>query len=174
MKITTLDEVLADELKDIYSAENQLIKALPKMAKAAESNDLRKAFEKHLEQTRVHAQRIEEICSDLSIKPRGKKCVGMEGLIEEGKEVLQSDADPIPLQAALIGAAQRVEHYEIAAYGTARAHAKQLGYLKAVDLLGQTLEEEKQTDELLTKLAENRINVKAAMSDDVINQQIMG
>jgi len=174
MKITTLDEVLADELKDIYSAENQLIKALPKMAKAAESNDLRKAFEKHLEQTRVHAQRIEEICSDLSIKPRGKKCVGMEGLIEEGKEVLQSDADPIPLQAALIGAAQRVEHYEIAAYGTARAHAKQLGYLKAVDLLGQTLEEEKQTDELLTKLAENRINVKAAMSDDVMNQQIMG
>ena len=174
MKITTLDEVLADELKDIYSAENQLIKALPKMAKAAESNDLRKAFEKHLEQTRVHAQRIEEICSDLSIKPRGKKCVGMEGLIEEGKEVLQSDADPVPLQAALIGAAQRVEHYEIAAYGTARAHAKQLGYLKAVDLLGQTLEEEKQTDELLTKLAENRINVKAAMSDDVINQQIMG
>jgi ferritin-like metal-binding protein YciE len=174
MKITTLDEVLADELKDIYSAENQLIKALPKMAKAVESNDLRKAFEKHLEQTHVHVQRIEEICSDLSIKPRGKKCVGMEGLIEEGKEVLQSDADPVPLQAALIGAAQRVEHYEIAAYGTARAHAKQLGYLKAVDLLGKTLEEEKQTDELLTKLAENRINVKAAMSDDVINQQIMG
>jgi ferritin-like metal-binding protein YciE len=174
MTITTLDEVLADELKDIYSAENQLIKALPKMAKAVESNDLRKAFEKHLEQTRVHAQRIEEICSDLSIKPRGKKCVGMEGLIEEGREVLQSHADPIPLQAALIGAAQRVEHYEIAAYGTARAHAKQLGYLKAVNLLGQTLEEEKQTDELLTKLAENRINVKAAMSDEAANQQILG
>jgi ferritin-like metal-binding protein YciE len=174
MTITTLDEVLADELKDIYSAENQLIKALPKMAKAAESNDLRSAFEKHLEQTRVHAQRIEEICSDLSIKPRGKKCVGMEGLIEEGKEVLQSDAEPIPLQVALIGAAQRVEHYEIAAYGTARAHAKQLGYLKAVDLLGRTLEEEKQADELLTKLAENRINVKAAMSDDAMSRQISG
>lgn len=174
MRITTLDQVLADELKDIYNAENQLIKALPKMAKAAESNDLRKAFEEHLEQTRVHAQRIEEICSDLSIKPRGKKCMGMEGLIEEGNEVLQSDADPIPLQAALIGAAQRVEHYEIAAYGTARAHARQLGYLKAVDLLGQTLAEEKQADELLTKLAENRINVKAAMSDDAMNQQILG
>ncbi|HJR80356.1 MAG TPA: ferritin-like domain-containing protein [Anaerolineales bacterium] len=172
MKITTLDEVLADELKDIYSAETQLIKALPKMAKAAESNDLRKAFEKHLEQTRIHAQRIEEICSNLSIKPRGKKCVGMEGLLEEGKEVLQSDADPEPLQAALIGAAQRVEHYEIAAYGTARAHAKQLGYVKAVDLLSQTLEEEKQTDELLTKLAENRINVKAAMSDRSMAQQV--
>ena len=172
MKITTLDEVLADELKDIYSAETQLIKALPKMAKAAESNDLRKAFEKHLEQTRIHVQRIEEICSNLSIKPRGKKCVGMEGLLEEGKEVLQSDADPEPLQAALIGAAQRVEHYEIAAYGTARAHAKQLGYVKAVDLLSQTLEEEKQTDELLTKLAENRINVKAAMSDRSIAQPV--
>jgi ferritin-like metal-binding protein YciE len=164
MRITTLEELLTDELKDIYSAENQLIKALPKMAKAAESSDLRQAFEKHLEQTRLHAQRIEEICGDLNVKPGGKKCLGMEGLIEEGKEVLQSDGEPEPLQAALIGAAQRVEHYEIAAYGTARAHAKQLGYMKAVDLLGQTLEEEKQADELLTKLAENRINVKAAMT----------
>ena len=164
MRITTLEELLTDELKDIYSAENQLIKALPKMAKAAESNDLRQAFEKHVEQTRLHAQRIEEICGDLNVKPGGKKCKGMEGLIEEGKEVLKSDAEPEPLQAALIGAAQRVEHYEIAAYGTARAHARQLGYIKAVDLLGKTLEEEKQADELLTKLAENRINVKAAMS----------
>ena len=164
MKITTLDEVLTDELKDIYSAENQLINALPEMARAAQSNDLRQAFEKHLEQTRLHAQRIEEISADLNIKLGGKKCVGMEGLIEEGKEVLQREAEPEPLQAALIGAAQRVEHYEIAAYGTARAHARQLGYMKAVDLLGKTLDEEKQTDELLTKLAENRINVKAAMS----------
>lgn len=165
MKVTTLDDVLIDELKDIYSAENQLIKALPKMARASKSDDLRQAFETHLEQTRVHAQRIEEICADLKIKPRGKKCVGMEGLIEEGREVLETHTDPEPLQAALIGAAQRVEHYEIAAYGTARAHAKQLGYVKAFDLLSQTLEEEKQADELLTKLAENRINVKAAMSD---------
>ena len=172
MKITTLDEVLIDELKDIYSAENQLIKALPKMAKASESNDLRQAFEKHLEQTRLHTQRIEEICSDLQIKPRGKKCVGMEGLIEEAKEVLETHANPEPLQAALIGAAQRVEHYEIAAYGTARAHAKQLGYVKAVDLLSQTLDEEKLADELLTKLAENRINVKAAMSES--QQRVMG
>jgi ferritin-like metal-binding protein YciE len=164
MKITSLEEVLIDELKDIYSAESQLIKALPEMVRAAQSNDLRQAFEKHLEQTRLHAQRIEEICSDLNVTPGGKKCVGMEGLIEEGKEVLQSDADPEPMQAALIGAAQRVEHYEIAAYGTARAHAKQLGYMKAVDLLAQTLDEEKQADELLTKLAENRINVKAAMN----------
>jgi len=166
MKITSLEEVLEDELKDIYSAETQLIKVLPKMAKAAQSNDLRMAFEKHLEQTRMHAQRIEELCNDLNIKPRGKKCIGMQGLIEEGKEVLQSDADPEPLQAALIGTAQRVEHYEIAAYGTARAHARQLGYLKAVDLLTQTLEEEKQTDRTLTQLAENRINVKAAMGSE--------
>jgi len=166
MKITTLDQLLEDELKDIYSAETQLIKALPKMAKAAESSDLRAAFETHLEQTRVHARRIEEICSDLKIKPIGKKCVGMEGAIKEGEEVIQSEMGTEPKQAALVGAAQRVEHYEIAAYGTARAHARQLGYLKAVDLLGQTLEEEKETDRKLTQLAENRVNVKAAMSSE--------
>jgi len=163
MKMTTLDELLEDELKDIYSAETQLLKALPKMAKGAESGDLRAAFEKHLEQTRVHVQRIEEICNDLNLKPKGKKCAGMEGLIKEGEEVLQSDAASEPKQAALIGAAQRMEHYEIAAYGTARAHARQLGYLKAVELLSQTLDEEKDTDQKLTQLAENRINVKAAM-----------
>ena len=163
MKMKTLEEVLADELKDIYSAENQLIKALPKMAKAADSDDLRTAFEKHLEQTRQHARRIEQICNDLNIKARGKKCVGMQGLIEEGKKVLSEDSEPEALEAALIGAAQRVEHYEIAAYGTARAHARQLGFMKAPDILGQTLEEEKQTDQKLTDLAENRINVQAAM-----------
>ena len=166
MKITTLDELLEDELKDIYSAESQLIKALPNMANAAESNDLRAAFENHLEQTRVHAQRIEEICNDLKTTPGGKNCAGMEGLIKEGKEIIQSDAEAEPKQAALIGAAQRVEHYEIAAYGTARAHARQLGYLKAVNLLSQTLEEEKETDKKLTKVAENRVNVKAAMSSE--------
>jgi ferritin-like metal-binding protein YciE len=171
MKITTLEDVLEDELKDIYSAENQLIKALPKMAKAVESNDLRTAFEKHLEQTRAHAQRIEEICNDLKIKPGGKKCMGMEGLIEEGKEVIKSKAEPDARQAALIGAAQRVEHYEIAAYGTARAHARQLGYLKAVDLLSQTLEEEKETDQKLTQLAVNRVNVKAAMSKEIMGSE---
>jgi ferritin-like metal-binding protein YciE len=163
MKMKTLEEVLADELKDIYSAENQLIKALPKMAKAADSEDLRTAFEKHLDQTRQHVRRIEQICNDLNIKARGKKCVGMEGLIEEGKEVLSVDSEPEALEAALIGAAQRVEHYEIAAYGTARAHARQLGFMKAADILGQTLDEEKQTDQKLTDLAENRINVQAAM-----------
>jgi ferritin-like metal-binding protein YciE len=164
MKITTLDELLQDELRDLYDAENQLVKALPQMAKAAESKDLREAFEKHLEQTHVHLQRVEEICNDLKVQPRGKVCVGMRGAIKEGEEVIQSDMESEPKQAALIGAAQRVEHYEIAAYGTARAHARQLGYLKAYELLSQTLNEEKDTDQKLTQLAENRVNVKAAMS----------
>lgn len=169
MKITTLDELLEDELKDLYDAETQLVKALPQMAKAAESSDLRTAFEKHLEQTRVHMQRVEEICNDLKIKPLGKTCVGMKGAIKEGEEVIQSDMESEPKQAALIGAAQRMEHYEIAAYGTARAHARQLGYLKAFDLLSQTLNEEKDTDQKLTQLAENRVNVKAAMSGENID-----
>jgi len=164
MKITTLDELLEDELKDLYDAEKQLLKALPSLAEAAESNDLRAAFEKHLEQTRLHVQRVEEICNDLKIEPRGKKCVGMRGAIKEGEEVIQSDMGSEPKQAALIGAAQRVEHYEIAAYGTARAHARQLGYVKAFELLGQTLSEEKDTDQKLTQLAENQVNVQAAMS----------
>lgn len=164
MKITTLDELLHDELKDLYDAENQLIKALPRLAQAAESTDLRAAFEKHLDQTRVHVQRIEEICNDLKVNPKGKSCVGMKGALKEGDEVIQSDMEPEPKQAALIGAAQRVEHYEIAAYGTARAHARQLGYVKAFELLSQTLDEEKDTDQKLTQLAENRVNVKAAMS----------
>lgn len=170
MKITTLDELIKDELKDIYSAETQLIKALPKMAQGVESKDLRAAFEKHLEQTKVHVQRIEEICNDLKINPRGKNCAGMEGLIKEAEEVMQSDMESEPKQAALIGAAQRAEHYEIAAYGTARAHARQLGYLKAFDLLTQTLDEEKDTDQKLTQLAENRVNVKAAMSSEDLQQ----
>jgi len=169
MKITTLDELIQDELQDIYSAEMQLTKALPKIARGTESKDLRAAFEKHLDQTRVHVQRIEEICNDLKITPLGKVCAGMEGLIKEGEEVLESDMEAEPKQAALIGAAQRVEHYEIAAYGTARAHARQLGYLKAVDLLGQTLEEEKEADQKLTQLAENRVNVKAAMSSENVD-----
>jgi len=165
MKIMTLDGLLADELKDIYSAENQLIKALPKMAAAADSDDLRQAFEEHLEQTRHHAERIEQICEQLNIKPKGKKCMGMEGVIEEGKEMLDMEVAPDVLDAGLIGAAQRVEHYEIAAYGTARAHARQLGFTNVADLLNQTLEEERKTDQRLTQLAENRVNVEAAMGE---------
>jgi ferritin-like metal-binding protein YciE len=163
MKITTLEDLLVDELKDIYSAENQLIKALPKMAKATQAEDLRNAFEHHLEQTRTHVTRIEQICADLNIKPGGKKCKGMEGLLEEGNEILE-DAQNEPLEAGLVGAAQRVEHYEIAAYGTARAHARQLGYMKAAEILGETLEEEKEANRILTELAENEINVQAAMA----------
>lgn len=166
MRITTLDQLILEELQDLYSVEAQLSKALPKMAQAAESGDLRAAFEKHLEETRLHADRIEQICNDLKLDPRGKTCTGMQGLIQEAEEVLQSEMDSEPKQAALIGAAQRLEHYEIAGYGTARAHARQLGYLKAVELLSQTLDEEKTADQALTRLAENRVNVKAAMSQE--------
>jgi len=165
MKLLTLDGLLADELKDIYSAENQMIKALPKLAEACDSDDLRRAFEEHLEQTRQHVQRIEQICEQLGVKPKGKKCMGMEGLVAEGTEILEADVEPDVLDAALIGAAQRVEHYEIAAYGTARAHARQLGFMNVADILSQTLEEEKKADLLLTGLAENRINVEAAMGE---------
>jgi len=163
--ITTLEALLVDELKDIYSAETQMIKALPKLAEACDSDDLRRAFGEHLEQTRGHVQRIEQICEQLNAKPKGKKCMAMEGLVNEGKEVIAADMEPDLLDAALIGAAQRVEHYEIAAYGTARAHARQLGLLTVADLLNQTLEEEKKTDQRLTELAENRINVEAAMGE---------
>jgi ferritin-like metal-binding protein YciE len=168
MKIESLEDLLQDELKDLYSAENQLVKALPKMAKTAQSSDLRKAFEQHLEQTKNHVQRLEQACDELGFSPRGKKCVGMEGLIEEGKEVMEiGSKDPAsPMEAGMIGAAQKVEHYEIAGYGTVIAHARQLGYNSVANTLAKTLEEEKTTDEKLTKLAENRVNVEAAMQDD--------
>jgi ferritin-like metal-binding protein YciE len=166
MKIETLEDLLADELKDLYSAENQLVKALPKMAKTARSKELRMAFEEHLEQTKNQVRRLERACDELGLSPRGKKCVGMEGLIEEGKEIMTNGSkDPAsPMEAGLIGAAQKVEHYEIAAYGTASAHARQLGYNSVAQLLDQTLEEEKTTDKKLTKLAENQVNVQAAMA----------
>jgi ferritin-like metal-binding protein YciE len=159
MEHKALKELFIDELKDIYSAENQLIKALPKMAKAATSDDLRAGFEEHLEQTKEHARRIEEICTELGEKPTGKKCGGMEGLIGEGKEMMGEFEDDV-LDAALISAAQRVEHYEIAAYGTVRTYAELLGHDRAVELLEQTLEEEKETDQKLTELA-GAINVEA-------------
>ncbi len=157
MKMQNLTDVLADELKDMYSAENQILKALPKMAKNSEG-DLRTAFQQHEEQTRTHVQRLEQICQDLNVSPKGKKCAGMQGIIEEGSEVLSAQGDKQAMEAALIGAAQRVEHYEIAAYGTAKAHAHQLGYDDAANLLEQTLREERQTDDRLTQIAENRIN----------------
>ena len=163
MKIETLEDLLADELKDLYSAENQLIRALPKMAKTAKSAELRMAFEEHLEQTKNHAQRIEQVCTDMGVSPKGKKCVGMEGLIEEGREIITNGSkDSIsPLEAGLIGAAQKVEHYEICAYGGLVALANTLGLDEVSDLLNQTLQEEKETDMLLSNLAETLIGDEA-------------
>jgi len=161
VKINSLHDLYLMELRDLYSAENQLIKALPKMAKAACSAQLRRAFEQHLRQTEGHVKRLERIFKELDESPKGKKCAGMEGLIDEGKELLKEDVAEDVLDAGLIGAAQRVEHYEIAGYGTARAYARMLGYETAARLLQQTLDEESETDEKLTQLAESVINVEA-------------
>ena len=157
-----LEELLVDQLKDLYSAENQLVKALPKMAKAASSPELKRAIERHLEETRKQVERLNQIGVNLDIKLTGKKCKGMEGLIEEGKELLEEDFDENAIDAGIIGAAQKVEHYEIAAYGTARTHANLLGYNKIAKLLQQTLDEEGAADKKLTALAETIINVEAA------------
>ena len=159
-----LEELLIDELKDLYSAENQIVKALPKMAKAASSPELKRAFERHLEETKRQVERLNQIGEQLEIKLTGKKCKGMEGLIEEGKEIIEEDLDEDATDAGLIGAAQKVEHYEIAAYGTARTHASLLGYNKVAKLLQQTLDEEGNADKKLTALAESVINVEALQS----------
>ena len=161
MEQNQLKELYIEELKDIYSAENQLVKALPKLAKASSSDELREGFEEHLEQTKGHVKRLEQIFSALGEKPTGKKCKGMEGLIEEGSEMMDEDLEDEALDAGLISAAQRVEHYEIAAYGTVHTYANILGEDEAASLLEETLEEEKETDQKLTQLAE-QINVQAA------------
>ena len=157
---TPLEELLHDELKDLYSAENQIIKALPRMAKASESPELKRAFERHLEETRRQVDRLDQIGEELGVRLTGKKCKGMEGLIAEGKEVMQ-ELDEENMDAGLIGAAQKVEHYEIAAYGTARTHAELLGLRRVAKLLQQTLDEEGATDKKLTALAETVANVEA-------------
>ncbi|WP_254508204.1 ferritin-like domain-containing protein [Anatilimnocola floriformis] len=149
----TLLELLEDEIKDIYNAENQLTKALPKMAKKAASESLADAFAAHLEETKRQIERLQKIGDLMGIKLTGKKCKAMEGLIEEGKEVLEEDGKSAVIDAALIGAAQRVEHYEIAAYGTAKAMAEHLGLEKVVKLLQQTLSEESACDEKLSSIA---------------------
>jgi ferritin-like metal-binding protein YciE len=164
-EMNPVEEMLADQLKDLYSAENQIIKALPKMAKNATNEQLRVAFERHLEETRNHAARLEQIGEEMGITMRGKKCKGMEGLLEEGKEVMSEFEDDV-LDAAMIGAAQKVEHYEIAAYGTARTHANMLGLTKVARLLQQTLDEEGRTDKKLTELAERVINREALQQQD--------
>jgi ferritin-like metal-binding protein YciE len=161
MALRTLEDLFVKELKDLYSAEKQILKALPKMAKAASSEKLREGFEEHREQTEGHVERLEKIFESLGKPSRGVKCAAMEGIIEEGKELLEEDADESVMDAALIAAAQRVEHYEIAAYGTVRTLARMLGNSEAEELLQQTLDEEKQTDEKLTELAESEVNVAA-------------
>lgn len=158
------------ELKDLYSAETQLTKALPKMAKASSNTELRQTFEEHLRQTSEHVSRLERIFEMLEDKPTGKKCVGMEGLMKEGAEVMKEDYEGAVMDAGIIGAAQRVEHYEIAAYGTAREFAQLLGEDEHVSLLAQTLEEEKQTDQKLTELAE-QINPQAQEAVDVEREE---
>jgi ferritin-like metal-binding protein YciE len=160
MHQSSLADLLVEELKDLYSAETQLLKAIPKMAKAATSKPLKAGFEKHLKQTEGHVERLEQVCEELDVSPKGKKCKAMEGLIEEGSEVIEEDAEPEVKDAALIAAAQRVEHYEIAGYGCVRTYAQLLGHTKAAKLLQQTLDEEGDTDKALTKLAES-INVEA-------------
>ena len=162
MKLKTLDDLLVKELRDLYSAEKQLIKALPKMAKGANSAALQEAITEHLEVTRTQAERLEKIFEMLEVSSRGPKCAAMEGLIEEGSELLEEDGDPSVIDAGIIGAAQRVEHYEIAGYGVARTFARLLGHDKIADLLQTTLDEEAETDEKLTVLAESEINVEAA------------
>ena len=157
MKLESLDKLFHDQLKDLYSAESQLIRALPRMAKAAGNDALRKAIESHLAETKVQKERLEQIGERLDLKLTGKKCAAMEGLLEEGKEVLEADGPEPIIDAALIAAAQRVEHYEISAYGTARSLAQHLGHKEAVALLDKTIHEEGDADHKLTEIAEQKI-----------------
>jgi ferritin-like metal-binding protein YciE len=159
-KTTTMDQLFLDEIRDLYDAEKQLTKALPKMAKAASSDDLRMAFEGHLEETQGHVKRLEEIFEALGEKGAGKKCTAMQGLIKEGDELMEMDQSALR-DAGLIAAAQKVEHYEISGYGSARTHAQLIGNSEAVSLLDETLSEEKEADRKLNDLAENTINSEA-------------
>ena len=161
MALGSLHELYVTELRDLYNAEKQLLKALPKMARAASDPTLAAAFEEHLGVTETQVDRLDRIFKQLGERPTGKKCVAMEGLIEEGKELLEKDAEPAVLDAALIAAAQKVEHYEIAGYGCVRTYARLLGYEDAAELLQETLDEEGETDKKLTELAESVINVEA-------------
>lgn len=161
MALNTLQDLLVEELKDTYSSETQIVKALPKMAQAATSPQLKAAFEKHLVETQNQVKRLEQIFQQLGESPEGNNCEATEGLVKEGAELMGEQADPQVLDAGLIAAAQKVEHYEIASYGTLTTWAKELGHTQIADLLYQTLSEEKMTDEALTALAESRINSSA-------------
>ncbi|MBI5472772.1 MAG: ferritin-like domain-containing protein [Ignavibacteriae bacterium] len=162
MKLTNLHDLFVDQLHDIYNAESQITKALPKMMKSASSPELRETFQHHLSQTQSQIERLEQIFTGIGAKPGSKKCKGMEGLLEEGKELMAEDITPQVMDAALIATAQRVKHYEISAYGTARTFAEQLGHKDAANLLQTTLDEESQTDHRLTEIAQSWVNEKAA------------
>lgn len=165
MKINNLNDLYIDQIRDLYNAEKQVEKSLPKMVKSSSSQELQHGFELHLEQTKQQIDRLTQIFEELNIRPTGKACQGMEGILTEGEEFLKDKGiDPAVKDAALIASAQRVEHYEIAGYGTARTYAQKLGYTKAAKLLEQTLQEERQTDEKLTQLAESGINQQAKES----------
>jgi ferritin-like metal-binding protein YciE len=171
MKVKSFEDLYIDQLKDLYSAEKQLVQALPKMAKAATTPELRQGFEEHLQQTKQQMERLDEIFARLETKSGGKKCKGMEGLIEEGKEAIDLETEPMIRDAALIAAAQRVEHYEIAGYGTARTFAEQLGFDDDRALLQQTLEEEEQTDQRLTALATGGM-MSAGINEEAMEQPV--
>ena len=169
MPIQTLNELLTEEIKDLYDAEKQLTKALPKMAKASTNSDLKAAFTEHLEQTKGHVSRLEEVFEALGQKPKGKSCAAMKGLIEEGQEQTQQDAQGAVMDLMLIAAAQKVEHYEISGYGTVRAIAEAMGNDTAADLLRQTEEEEIETDSRLTEIAEElmtEVNESAEVEEE--------
>jgi len=165
-KTQTMDNLLVDELRDLLDAEKQITRALPKMAKAVDDEEIRTAFQEHLAMTEQQIERLRQVFDQLGQPARGKRCAGMAGIIEEGQELISELEEPTVLEAALIGAAQKVEHYEIAAYGTAVAFARQLGHEEIAELLEQTLEEEKQTDQRLTGIAENRVNQQASESGE--------
>jgi ferritin-like metal-binding protein YciE len=165
-KLNSLDDLLVHELQDIYDAERQMLKSLPRMIKAASHPELQTAFEEHLEQTEGQVERLDQVFKLLGVPAKGRKCEGMAGVIEEGKKVMEEDADPAVMDAALIAAAQKVEHYEIASYGCVCTYAEMLGYDQVHDLLGQNLEEEETTDEKLSMLAESVINVEAEEAEE--------
>ena len=167
MKLNTLEQLYISELRDLYSAENQLLKALPKMAKGASSPELQDAFEKHLEQTKGHVERLEQIFQHLDENPKGKTCHAMKGLIEEGSEILKEDGEDSVLDAGIIVAAQKVEHYEIASYGSVRTFANLLNQAEPARLLQSTLDEESETNEILNRLAEGIVNPEAVIETEL-------
>src|ERR1041385_4124046 len=167
MKLDTLKKLYLEELRDVYNAEQQLVKALPKMAKGASSDELKQAFEDHLEQTETHVERLEEIFKGLDESPKGKTCKAMKGLVEEGSEILEEEGEDSVLDAGIIAAAQKVEHYEIASYGTVRTFAQLLGEDEAAELLQETLDEEGEADKLLNQLAQEIVNPEALLGADV-------